>query len=95
MYASFFGHFKIAKVLLEHQAFVDVVNKVSLLAIISVHSFNIFMITRAQDGITPLMGASQNGCIEVVKILVVHRANVNARDLVRLYDSRILSLTMH
>ena len=82
MFASFFGHFKIAKVLLEHQAFVDVVNKVSLLAIISVHCYNIIMIT--QDGITPLMGASQNGCIEVVKILVVHHANINARDLVRL-----------
>lgn len=30
MYASFFGHFKIVKILLEHQAFVDVMNKVSL-----------------------------------------------------------------
>ena len=40
------------------------------------------------------MGASQNGCIEVVKILVVHHANVTARDLVRLYDTRILSLTI-
>ena len=49
-----------------------------------------------QDGITPLMGASQNGCIEVVKILVVYHANVNARDLVRLYyDTHIiLSLTI-
>jgi ankyrin repeat protein len=36
-----------------------------------------------QDGITPLMGASQNGHIEVIKILVVHHANVDARDLVR------------
>ena len=29
MYASFFGHFRIAKILLEHQAFVDVKNEVS------------------------------------------------------------------
>ena len=33
MYASFYGHFRIAKILLEHQAFVDVKNKVSPLAV--------------------------------------------------------------
>ena len=41
----------------------------------------------SQDGITPLMGASQNGHIDVIKILVVHHADVNARDLVRLQPS--------
>ena len=58
MYASFFGHFKIAKILLEHQAFVDVVNKVSLLAIISVHCYNdnIFMITRGPGWYNPTYG---------------------------------------
>ena len=30
MYASFYGHFRIVKVLLEHGAFVDVKNEVSL-----------------------------------------------------------------
>ena len=40
-----------------------------------------------QDGITPLMGASQNGHIDVIKILVLHRANINTRDLVRLQHS--------
>lgn len=40
-----------------------------------------------QDGITPLMGASQNGHIDVIKILVVHHADVNARDLVSLSHS--------
>ena len=29
------------------------------------------------------MGASQNGHINVIKILLVHHADVNARDLVR------------
>ena len=47
MYASFYGHFRIAKILLERQAFVDLNNKVSSLAV-SIHCHDSLQSSRTE-----------------------------------------------
>lgn len=91
--ASFFGQLEVANVLLGYHADPNVVsnNPMHVAPLNSAVAGNHYEIAaklieagadvnvKQQDGFTPLMGAAQNGNLQMVQLLLDHDADVNAR----------------
>jgi ankyrin repeat protein len=89
MYASYKGHFKIVKILIEKYADVNIQNEVFFYYYYYYYYYYLFIIffllllySNVKSGYTALIIASEQGQFENVKLLIENNADLNVQNKV-------------